>query len=139
MAMLLSAVCVLFLIVCSNVANLQLGRAAARVREFSIRQALGAGRARIIRQLLTESLALSLAGGALGLALAVCARVALLHWVPAAIPRYADLRIDAWVVLFGAGVTFLAPLLFGTAPALASSRAEALRDRGETGSRGGRS
>ncbi|HXI40101.1 MAG TPA: ABC transporter permease, partial [Bryobacteraceae bacterium] len=128
MAMLLSAVCVLFLTVCSNVANLQLGRAAARVREFGIRQALGAGRARLVRQLLTESLALSLAGGALGLALAVCARAALLHWVPAAIPRYAELRIDGWVVLFGAAVTILAPLLFGIVPALASSRADALRD-----------
>jgi len=139
MAMLLSAVCVLFLIVCSNVANLQLGRAAARGREFSIRQALGAGRGRLVRQLLIESLALSLAGGALGLALAVFARSALLRWAPAAIPRYAELRIDAWVVLFGACVTLLAPLLFGIVPALASSRADALRDRGETGSRGGRS
>jgi predicted permease len=139
MAMLLAAVCVLFLIVCSNVANLQLGRAAARVREFSIRQALGAGRARLVRQLLTESLALSVAGGALGLALAVFARAALLRWVPAAIPRYAELRIDGWVVLFGASITVLAPLLFGIIPALTSSRADALRGRGETGSRGGRS
>ncbi|PYT35086.1 MAG: hypothetical protein DMG58_03120, partial [Acidobacteria bacterium] len=139
LAMLLSAVCVLFLIVCSNVANLQLGCAAARVREFSIRQALGAGRARLVRQLLTESLALSLAGGALGLALAVFARAALLRWIPAAIPRYAELRIDTWVVFFGAAITVLAPLLFGIVPALASSRADSLRDRGDTGSRRGRS
>jgi len=139
MTLLLSAVCVLFLTVCSNVANLQLGRAAARVREFSIRQALGASRVRLARQLLTESLALSLAGGALGLVLTVFSRVALERWEPAAVPRYAELRIDAWVILFGAAVTILAPLLFGMIPALTSSRADALRDRGETGSRGRRS
>ena len=137
--MLLSAVGVLFLIVCSNVANLQLGRAAARVREIGIRQALGAGRGRLIRQLLTESLALTLAGGALGLALAACARAALLRFAPDAIPLFADLRVDAWVILFNIAITMCAPLLFGIVPAITSSRSENLRDRSETASRGGRS
>jgi putative ABC transport system permease protein len=135
--MLLSAVGALFLIVCSNVANLQLGRAATRMREIGIRQALGAGRARLVRQLLTESMLLSLMGGLLGLALAAAARAALLRFAPAAIPAFAELRIDLWVVLFNVVITVCAPLLFGIVPALTSCRAENLRDRSE-GSRGGR-
>ncbi len=127
----------LFLIVCSNVANLQLGRAAARMREIGIRQALGAGRARLVRQLLTESMLLSILGGSLGLALAAAARAALLRFAPAAIPAFAELRIDVWVVLFNVAITVCAPLLFGIVPALTSCRAENLRDRSE-GSRGGR-
>jgi predicted permease len=136
--MLLSAVGVLFLIVCSNVANLQLGRTTARAREIGIRLALGAGRARLVRQLLTESLVLSMLGGLLGLALAAAARAALLRFAPAAIPAFAELRIDAWVIVFNAAITVCAPLLFGIVPALTSSRSESLRDRSETASRGSR-
>jgi putative ABC transport system permease protein len=137
--MLLAAVGVLFLIVCSNVANLQLSRAASRAREMGIRHALGAGRGRLVRQLLTESLVMSMAGGLTGLVLAFGARAALLRFAPEAIPPFAELRIDGWVILFSIAVTLFAPLLFGVAPALASSRSEMLRDRSETVSRGGRS
>jgi putative ABC transport system permease protein len=134
--MLLSAVCVLFLIVCSNVANLQLGRTTARAREIGIRRALGAGRARLVRQLLTESLVLSILGGSLGLLFAGAARLALLTLAPAAIPPFAELRIDRWVILFNVAITFCAPLLFGIVPAITSSRSENLRDRSEGSSRG---
>jgi putative ABC transport system permease protein len=136
---LFAAVGVLLLIVCSNVTNLQLGRAASRVREMGIRHALGAGRGRLVRQLLTESLVISLAGGAAGLMLAFGARAALLRFAPSAIPPFAELRIDNWVLLFNLVVTFCAPLIFGVAPALASSRSELLRDRSETIARGSRS
>ncbi len=136
--MLLSAVAVLFLIVCSNVANLQLGRSAARVREFAIRQALGAGRGRLARQLLIESLILSVFGGLLGFGIAVAARAALLRFAPTAIPLYADLRIDNWVILFNIAITIAAPLLFGIGPALSAARPASLRDRGESASRSNR-
>ncbi|MGI8746020.1 MAG: ADOP family duplicated permease [Bryobacteraceae bacterium] len=137
--MLLAAVGLLFLIVCSNVANLQLGRAAVRAREFEIRQALGAGRGRLIRQLLTESLVLSLLGGVSGFVLAAAARGALLRYAPSAIPRFAELRIDDWVIAFNVILTLAAPLLFGVVPALASSRSDTLRDRSRITSRGNRS
>jgi putative ABC transport system permease protein len=130
--MLFSAVGVLFLIVCSNVAHLQLGRAASRVQEFTIRKALGADRGRLLGQLLTESLLLSGAGGLLGLVLARAGSAALLRFAPEAIPSYADLRIDTWVILFNAGITLFAPLLFGIGPALSNARADSLRDRGES-------
>ncbi|HYM10612.1 MAG TPA: ABC transporter permease [Bryobacterales bacterium] len=130
--MLFSAVGILFVIVCSNVAHLQLGRAASRRQEFTIRKALGAGRGRLIRQLFTESLLLSGLGGLLGLVLANAARAVLLRFAPEAIPSYADLRIDTWVILFNLGVTLLAPLLFGIGPALSAARPDSLRDRGES-------
>jgi len=130
--MLFSAVGILFMIVCSNVAHLQLGRAASRVQEFSIRKALGAGRGRLLLQLLTESLLLSALGGLLGLVFASVARAALLQFAPEAIPSYADLRIDTWVILFILGITLVAPLLFGIGPALSSARSDSLRDRGDT-------
>jgi predicted permease len=130
--MLFSAVGILFAIVCSNVAHLQLGRAASRLQEFTIRKALGAGRGRLLRQLLTESLLLSALGGLLGLVLASAARTALLRFAPEAIPSYADLRIDTWVILFNVGITLLAPLLFGIGPALSAAGADSLRQRGES-------
>ena len=92
-----------------------------------------------MRQLLTESLVMSIAGGLAGLVLAFGARAALLRLAPEAIPPFAELRIDGWVILFSVSVTLFAPLLFGVAPALASSRSEMLRDRSETVSRGSRS
>ena len=134
--MLFAAVCGLFLIVCSNVANLQLGRSAARPREISIRQALGASRPRLIRQLLTESLVLALLGGVFGLGIASMSRLALLHFAPTVIPSFAELRIDSSVILFNVLVTFCAPLLFGIVPAFTSSRRRSLGDRGEISYRG---
>jgi putative ABC transport system permease protein len=130
--MLFAAVSALFLIVCSNVANLQLGRAAARIREFGIRHALGAGRRRLVRQLMTESLILSFLGGTFGLTLAIGGRLVLLHAVPEAIPPFAELRLDGWVIVFAVAVTLLAPMLFGVVPAMASARSDALRVRGDT-------
>jgi len=130
--MLFSAAGILFMIVCSNVAHLQLGRAASRVQEFSIRKALGASRGRLLRQLLTESLLLSCIGGLLALVLARVARTALLRFAPEVIPSYADLRIDTWVILFNVAITLLAPLLFGIGPALSTARSDSLRDRGAT-------
>lgn len=130
--MLFGAVGILFVIVCSNVAHLQLGRAAARIQEFSIRKALGAGKGRLVRQLLTENLLLSFAGGLLGLFFAAIARAALLRFAPEAIPAYADLRIDKWVLLFNVVTTLAAPLLFGIGPASSSARSESLRGRAES-------
>ena len=132
--MLLGAVGFLFLIVCSNIANLQLGRATARSREITIRQALGASRGRLIRQLLTESLVLSLAGGAIGLALAAATGSVLTRFAADALPLYADLRMNGWILLFNGALTVLAPVLFGVMPALASLRAGNLSDRSRTAS-----
>jgi len=130
--LLFSAVGILFVIVCSNVAHLQFGRAASRLQEFTIRKALGAGRGRLVRQLLTENLLLSMLGGLFGMVFAAAACTALLRFAPEAIPLYAGLRIDTWVILFGLFVTLLAPLLFGIAPALSSGSPDSLRDHGRS-------
>ena len=133
--MLSGAVGVLFLIVCANIANLQLGRAVTRARELSIRRALGAGRGRLVRQLLTESIVISAAGGVLGLALAVAANAVLARAAAAALPLFADVRVDRSVVLCAVALSLIAPLVFGVLPALASSAPERLSDRGATSSR----
>jgi putative ABC transport system permease protein len=133
--LLLAAVGVLFLAVCSNVANLLLGRSAARSREFAIRHAMGADRARLVRQVLTEGLCLSLAGGALGIVLAVLGQAALVRFAADTIPAFAELRMNRAVMLFALGVTLVAPLLFGLAPALSASEPDALRERAGTARR----
>ena len=127
--MLSGAVAVLFLIVCANLASLQLGRAAVRTREIAIRRALGAGRARLVRQLITESLVLSVVGGALGFALVAAARAVLLRFAGSVVPLFADLRLDWTVVLFDIGLSLAAPMLFGVLPALTSSRTDGLTER----------
>lgn len=116
-------VCVL-LIACANVANLSLTRAAARQREFAMRAAIGAGWERIIRQLLTESIVLSLVGGALGLVLATWLMNALLRFAPDDIPRLSDTSMNASVFLFNIGIALLTGVLFGIAPAFHSSRVD---------------
>ena len=136
--MLSAAVSLLFLIVCANIANLQLGRAASRTRELSIRRALGAGRARLVRQLFTESLVVSAIGGALGFGLAVLARATMVKLAASAIPLFAEVRLDGPVVLFNVGLSLLAPVVFGVLPAFTSSRAQALAERTESGSRNSR-
>jgi predicted permease len=130
----MAAVALVLLLVCANVANLMLARGAARGREVSVRMALGAGRGRLIRQLLTESLLLAGAGAALGLALAVWGSTALLRQAsggPAAIPI--DIGLDRRVLVFTAALAIVTGLVFGLAPALRATRldlASALRTQG---------
>jgi ABC-type antimicrobial peptide transport system permease subunit len=121
---LLGAVSFVLLIACTNVANLLLARAAARGREISIRAALGAGRARLITQFLTESVVLSLAGGVLGLLLAMWGMDTLLAVIGDGLPRASEVRLDWRVVLFTGIVSVLAGLLSGLVPALQASRAD---------------
>jgi predicted permease len=135
---LLGAVGFLLLIVCANVANLQLSRGVRRTREIAIRTALGASRVRIARQLLTESLVVSLFGGALGLAVALALRAALLSAAPAALPLLSEVRIDWAVAGFNLAVSLFAPALFGVLPAFAIHRTEALSDRTHAASAQGR-
>src|SRR4051812_37930541 len=121
---LLGAVGFVLLIACVNVANLLLVRAAAREGEIVIRAALGAGRGRIVRQLLTESLVLALTGGAVGVALAAWITRALITLGPQGIPRLEQTRLDGAVLLFALGISLLAGVLFGLAPALQTSRTD---------------
>jgi putative ABC transport system permease protein len=120
--LLLGAVGFVLLIACANVANLTLARAAAREGELAVRTALGAGRARLIRQLLTESVLLSLAGGLCGLLLAWWASDALIGLQPAGIPRLGEVGIDSTVIGFSAIVAIATGLLFGSVPAFQVTR-----------------
>jgi predicted permease len=133
--MLTAAVGAVLLIVCFNLANLLLSRAAARSRETAVRSALGAGRLRQFRQLLTESLVLAAAGGVLGVVFAVWSVQVLAGSATVDLPRLAEVRVDPMVMLFAAGVTLLTSLVFGVLPAWRLTRSDlnqALRASGRT-------
>jgi predicted permease len=138
---LVGAVTFVLLIACANVANLLLVRATVRGREIAIRAAMGAGRARIVRQLLTESVALSLLGGILGLALGRFGMRALLALSPGNIPRIgldgSAVGIDWRVLLFTLNASILTGLLFGLFPSLQASRADLNAAANESGGRSG--
>jgi len=133
---LLGAVGLLLLIACVNAANLLLARSSARVREIAVRSALGAARARIVRQLLTESLVIAFAGAALGTLLAVGGVRVLVAFLPADFPRASAIRLDATVFAFTLIVAVLTGLLFGLVPALTASRTDLQQSLRESG-RGG--
>lgn len=138
---LMVAVGFILLMACVNVANLLLARGGARGREISVRVALGAGRARVVRQLLTESLVLAVVGGAFGLVGAVWGSRAIVSTLPSTIPPVFRFEMDGTVLAFTAAITVVAALLFGLVPALRTTRdpGHTLREGGRAGTNLGRS
>jgi predicted permease len=137
--LLLGAVGLVLLIGCVNVANLLLARASARAREMAVRQALGAARKRLMSQLLTESLLLSLLGGTFGIAILFCTKAFLLRLVPDSLPRLNEVSTNWAVLLFALVASLISGAVFGLAPALHAGRFDlttALKEaaRGSTGS-----
>ena len=124
LGLLLGAVALVLLIACANLANLLAARGAARAQEFAVRAAVGASRWQIIRQLLMESLVLAVVGGSLGLCLAAWGRDLLVALSPPGVPRFQDLSLNGWVLLFSLALSFVTSVLFGLWPAWHTSRAD---------------
>lgn len=133
--LLLGAVGFLLLIACSNMAGLAMVRGSGRIREMGVRVALGASRAQLIRQLLTESLVLGISAGILGVFVAFVSIGFLLRFDPGNIPRLEETSVDIRVLLFALGISILASLLFGLFPAFAASRCDPAQVLAQTGSR----
>jgi putative ABC transport system permease protein len=139
LGLLLGAVALVLLIACANLANLLAARGAARAQEFAVRSAVGASRWHIIRQLLIESLVLALVGGGLGLCLAAWGRDVLVALSPPGVPRFQNLSLNGWVLLFSLALSFGTSILFGLWPAWHTSRADiqlALKSGGRSSSDG---
>jgi putative ABC transport system permease protein len=133
--LLMGAVGMLLLIACSNVSSLAMARASSRIREMGVRTALGAGPVRLLRQLLTESVLLGVAGGALGVCLAFASIRLLLRLDPGNIPRLEEASVDMRVLFFAAGISLLSSVLFGLFPAFSASRSDPCEVFLQSGSR----
>jgi predicted permease len=135
--LLLATVGVVLLVACANVAHLLLARGATRIREISVRSTLGASRARVIRQMLTESLLLAAAGGVVGVILAIATFPFLAHLLPNTFPEATRLHLDATVLAFVCAIALLTAAVFGLGPAVQASRLDLNEGLKKAGGRGG--